>query len=278
MNIPFNLNSSNNSSNKRIKKNKVEIENKISSIDSAITLINRILEDKVIIYLENNEPMNDTAVQNIRNRVRRLDDEITTYVIDYINKKEDFSDKTTDKSKLDISVSYRDFFENLITELETYRSNLQEKKDRLEQIEYDKKRLGEDFNENDYDIPEYNDELKRTLNEIQEKNKESESSNNINDSMMTVNEFILFIIIEFKNRNDIDYNYENYQMYKNIYPEKTQIIQQNINNDNLTYLCKDVECLPPLTTSQIKSLNMIKKMVNDGNIRKIDKYVEEIIQ
>lgn len=265
----------------KIQNNKEEIDNKISHINSTVKLINDgFLNQYIKPAEEGSGYITDTIVGNMRRRIGRSNDEITQYVRNFIDKKDNFSNKETEKAKKELTKEYKRFFNRLVKELETYKDNLIEKKDRLDQIKYEKERLGDEFNSNEYELPEDNNKISKTLDEIENSlEKGNNNDDNSEELMMSINEFVIYIILHLKRINDLDYNVDDYQMYQNIYPEKTEIIRRNIENDKLTYLCNDAENLPPLTMSQVEVLNMIKQMIeNNENISNINQYTQEIIQ
>lgn len=278
MGLPFQQDNEN--FEEKIQSNKEEIENKISHINSTIKLINDAFLNQYIKTAEEDSHYTDTIVSNMRRRIGRSNDEITQYVRNFIDEKDNFSDKETKKGKKELSEEYRRFLNRLVKELETYRDNLIEKKDRLDQIKHKKERLGDEFNVDEYELPEDNNKIAKTLNEIENRSQKGNSDDdNKGESIMSVNEFVLYIILHLKRINDLDYNVDDYQMYQNIYPEKTERIKQNIENDNLIYLCNDAKNLPPLTMSQVEVLNMIKQMIeNNENISNINQYIQEIIE
>lgn len=280
MNIPFNPNN-NKSIEEKISNCENEIEKEISHINNQINFINRILDAQISQFRDFDNHITDTAISNIERRVNtQSDDPVLEFIEEYISQKDNISDLDTQKSKMELTKQYEQFFKDLVSELETYVQNLKEKKGKVEQIQYNKKMKeneNESFDENDFDLPEIEGQIDNLINELEEEKIDKDNENNKYHSMMNIEEFVMFIVMELKKRNDLNYNVEDYQVYQNTYPQKTSIIKENIAGDNLTYLCRDVDSLPPLTISQTKNLNMIKEMINDNNLNNIDKYTDEII-
>lgn len=277
MNIPhYNTNTN-------TKSDKTKCENELSSINNIIMILEDILNRKIKPAKEQETFISDKSISNIRRRVEyKIDNEdVSEFIIQYIDNQDNLRDKSTKKAKKNITSSYISFFENLLNELKTYKKNLKEKKERFEQIEYEKERCenqDKEFKKEDIELPKYEYNLDEKLNEIEQDTHKDKENSGEKTKMMSVEEFILIIIIQLKKINDLNYNIQDYQIYQNRYPQKIQVIERNIKEDNLMYLCKDVNNLPPLTQSQIETLNIIKQMIDQNDISNIDRYVQELIK
>lgn len=275
MNIPFNTNSKESFEDK-INNNRNDIESEKDKIDRTINFIDNRLRNDFRDVIDTNNHVSDRLILNINRRIGSYHDSVAEYVKEYIEKQDNIKDKNTEKAKIELSREYMQFFEDLIRELENCKEELEHKIDTIDQIEYKKQRLensGENPSKNDFDIPDFENEVDQKISKIKDKN----SDENKNDPMMTIEDFVLFVVMEIKRNNDLDYSRDDYKVYRSTYPEKTDIIRRNISNEDLNYLCADINSLPPLTGSQIKTLKIIRRMIQDGNLDDVDKYTKEII-
>lgn len=214
------------------------------------------------------------CIQN-RLRCRYQDDPVGDYILGYIDENINIKDQKTDVAKRKILDKYTDFIGNIINELESYRDDIINKRDKIEQIKYKKERAENtskvEFEEQSFDIPNISGELDEKLEKV------TEDEDDENDKYMAVDEFIIFVEVQLKKINDLDYRYEDYQVYRERYPEKTEIIRDCLREEKIDYMCKDINGIPPLTKSQIERLKVIIDMINNGDIRNANKYVQDII-